>query len=132
MKSATKHLLCLCVLVWNCQHSSALATIVLDNDIQYPLYISAAVVITNCAWFIVLAEIVPGVNKPARENHQSPTNHTKVKKPWRYTSISPVYISLNTATRIKTFAVVRQVVMNFAHRWQNLRVLYKLPTIVHR
>jgi len=38
-----------------------------------------------------------------------------------------IYISHHTATRINTFAFVRQVVMNIDQRWQSLRSLYKLP-----
>jgi hypothetical protein len=109
-----------------------ITTTVSDNNKQNLLHFSAAVVIINCTWFIILAEILTGVKKAGRENHQTPTNYSEVKKAWRYTSISPVYMSLHTATRINTFVVVRQVVRNFAHRWQSLRVLYKLLTMVHR
>jgi hypothetical protein len=98
----------------------------------HPVYISVAVAITNCTWFINLPEILPGVKKPARENHQLPTNHAEVKKAWKNTSISTVYISVHTATRIKTFASVQQLEMNFDHRRQSLRSLYRLPTKVER
>jgi hypothetical protein len=72
------------------------------------------------------------LKKPAWEAHRSPTTHAEVKKSWRYTTIFPVYISHHTATRINSFAVVRQVEMHFAHRWQSLRSLYKLPTVIDR
>ena len=110
----------------------SITTKVSDNNKQYLLHSSAPIAITNCVWFIVLAEMLPRVKKARRENHRSPTNHAEVNKPWRYNSISPLYISLHTATSINTFAVVRQVVMNFAQRWQRQGSLYKLPTIVDR